>query len=125
MSKLALVLLLVPFAAGCSSFRWEGHGAGVTTEQSKRGIKDVAALSSEYNSQHFFREVRRRSDGRNNAFGRDLNAISEFLDRHLWNYNPNDPYINYPSDTTKLEHTGRFAYMTISSLPLVDEFTNR
>ncbi|MFY9343782.1 MAG: hypothetical protein WAT39_14935 [Planctomycetota bacterium] len=124
MRKSALVLLLLPVAA-CSSFRWEGHGGGVSAEQGKRGIKDVSALSSDFNSQHFFREVRRRSDGRNNAFGRDLMAISDFFDRHLWNYNANDPYINYPSDTTKLEHVGRFALMQASALPLVDELTTR
>lgn len=124
MPKFALVLLTLPIAA-CSTFRWEGHGAGVTADQSQRGIKDVAALSSEYNSQSFFREVRRRSDGRNNAFGRDLMSITDFFDRHLWNYNANDPYINYPSDTTKLEHIGRFGLMTASSLPLVDEITTR
>lgn len=124
MRKFALALALSPLAA-CSTFGWEGQGAGITAEQRSRGIKDVAALSNEYNSQQFFREVRRRSDGRNNAFGRDLMSIQDFLDRHLWNYNANDPYINYPSDTTKLEHLGRFGLTAASSLPLVDEVTNR
>ncbi len=124
MRKLALVLTLLPLAA-CSTFGWDGQGAGLSNDQKDRGIKDVAALSSEYNQQHFYRQVRRRSDGRNNAFGRDLMAIQDFMDRHLWNYNANDPYINYPSDTTKLEHVGRFGLMTASSLPLVDEVTNR
>lgn len=124
MQKTALVLLLLPLAA-CSSFGWEGHGGGLTADQSKRGIKDVAALSSEFSSQHFFREVRRRNDGRNNAFGRDLMSITDFMDRHLWNYDKNDPYINYPSDTTKLDHTMRFGLMTVSSVPIVDEFIVR
>jgi hypothetical protein len=124
MRKLALVLTLLPLAA-CSTFGWEGQGAGVTTDQQNRGIKDVAALSSEYNSQQFFRDVRRRSDGRNNAFGRDLMGIQDFLDRHIWNYNANDPYVNFPSNTTKFEHIGRFGLMTASSLPLVDEITYR
>ena len=52
-------------------------------------------------------------------------SIHQFFDRHLWNYDANDPYINFPSDTTKLEHVGRFGLMTASSLPLVDEITNR
>lgn len=124
MRKLALVLTLLPFAA-CSSFAWEGQGAGLTEAQKKRGLKDVTALSNEYNSQQFFREVRRRSDGRNNAFGRDLMRISDFIDRHVWNYDVNDMYVNYPSDTTKLEHTARFGLVAVSSLPLVDEITNR
>ena len=36
-----------------------------------------------------------------------------------------DPYINFPSRTTKLEHMGRFGLNTVSSLPLVDEITTR
>lgn len=124
MRKLALVLTLLPLAA-CSTFGWEGQGAGISKDQKNRGIKDVAALSNEFNSQQFYREVRRRSDGRNNAFGRDLMSITDFLDRHLWNYNANDPYINYPSDTTKLDHLGRFGLMTLTSVPGVDEITNR
>ncbi|MBL9076081.1 MAG: hypothetical protein JNL08_01175 [Planctomycetes bacterium] len=124
MRQLALVLALLPFAA-CSSFSWEGQGANISREQQKRGIKDVSALASTYETQSFFQDVRRRSDGRNNAFGRDLMRIQDFLDRHLWNYDANDPYINFPSNTTKLEHVGRFGLTTVSSLPLVDEVTNR
>ncbi|MCK5942297.1 MAG: hypothetical protein KAI24_10040 [Planctomycetes bacterium] len=111
--------------AACSTFGWEGQGAGLTEEQKQRGIKDVTALANEYETQSFFRSVRRRSDGRNNAFGRDLMSITNFLDRHLWNYDENDPYINFPSRTTKLEHVGRFGLNTVSSLPLVDEITTR
>lgn len=124
MRKLALVLTLMPLAA-CSTFGWDGQGAGISAEQNQRGIRSVSALSSEYQQQRFFREVRRRSDGRNNAFGRDLMRISDFIDRHVWNYDVNDMYVNYPSDTTKLEHTARFGLVAVSSLPLVDEVTNR
>ncbi len=124
MRKFALVLALLPMAA-CSTFGWDGQGSGITQEQQQRGIKDVAALANEYDTESFFRGVRRRSDGRNNAFGRDLTSISTFLDRHLWNYDENDPYINFPSRTTKLEHVGRFGLNTVSSLPLVDEITTR
>jgi hypothetical protein len=124
MRKLALVLALLPLA-GCSSFGWEHQNESLTEEQKERGVKDPAVLVNEYNSQQFFRDVRRRSDGRNNAFGRDLMAISDFMDRHLWNYNANDPSVNYPSNTTKLEHVGRFGLVTVTSLPLVDEITNR
>lgn len=124
MPKLALVFTLLPLAA-CSTFGWEGQGTSLTDAQKKRGLRDVASLSNEYESQSFFREVRRRSDGRNNAFGRDLMNVTDFIDRHFWNYDVNDPTINYPSNTTKLEHIGRFGLMTVSSLPLVDEVTNR
>ena len=85
MRTFALVLALVPLAS-CSTFGWEGQGAGVTKEQAARGIKDPAALASTYETQSFFRSVRRRSDGRNNAFGRDLMSITNFIDRHFWNY---------------------------------------
>ena len=124
MRKLALVLTLLPLAACSTPFTWEGQGS-ISEDQKNRGIKDVASLSNEYNSQNFFREVRRRSDGRNNAFGRDLMAIQDFFDRHIWNYNANDPSVNYPSNTTKLEHIGRFGLVTVTSLPFVDEITNR
>jgi hypothetical protein len=123
MRKLALALVLLPLAA-CSTFGWES-GSTVTSEQQQRGIKDVTTLANKYETESWFRSVRRRSDGRNNAFGRDLMNISDFIDRHFWNYNANDPYINYPSNTTKLEHLGRFGLVTISSIPPIDEFTTR
>ena len=124
MRQFAIVLMLLPLAA-CSSFGWSGQGTSLTAEQRQRGLRDVAALSNQHDTEQFFRDVRRKSDGRNNAFGRDLMKISDFFDRHFWNYNANDPYINYPSDTTKLEHIGRFGLTTVSALPLVDEVTNR
>ena len=124
MRKFALVLALLPMAA-CSTFGWDGQGAGLTQEQQQRGIKDVTALANQYDTQTFFRSVRRRSDGRNNAFGRDLMGITNFIDRHIWNYNTNDPAINYPSNTTKLEHLGRFGLNTVTAVPLVDEVITR
>lgn len=124
MRKLALVLTLLPLAA-CSTFGWDGAGGSTTQEQQARGIKDVAALSQQYETQSFFRGVRRRMDGRNNAFGRDLMAMQDFFDRHVWNYDANDPYINYPSNTTKFEHIGRFGLTMASGMPFVDEITNR
>ena len=124
MRKFAFALALLPLGA-CSTFNWEGQGAGLTQEQQRRGIQDVTALANEYETQSFFRNLRRRSDGRNNAFGRDLMAISDFIDRNFWNYDPNDPYVNFPSNTTKFEHLGRFGLTTVSSLPLVDEITTR
>ncbi|MEO6596171.1 MAG: hypothetical protein ABIP94_15595 [Planctomycetota bacterium] len=124
MRKLALVLTLLPLAA-CSTFAWDGQGGKLTAEQKKRGVKDVTALASDYETQTFFRSLRRRMDGRNNAFGRDLMNISDFFDRNLWNYDANDPYINYPSNTTKIEHLGRFALTTVSAVPGIDEITTR
>ena len=124
MRKFALVLALLPFAA-CQSFTWRGHGSGLSSEQKDLGIKDITALSNEYETESFFRGVRRRQDGRNNAFGRDMMRIQDFIDRHFWNYDVNDPYVNFPSDTTKFEHFGRFLLASGSALPGVDEITNR
>ncbi|MBL8724700.1 MAG: hypothetical protein JNK49_11675 [Planctomycetes bacterium] len=117
MQKFAYVLVLLPLAA-CST-------SGLTAEQKKLGMKSVSSLSSQYDRDTYFASVRRRSDGRNNAWGRDLSAISDFIDRHLWNYDARDPYVNYPSDTTKLEHVGRFGLNTVTAVPGVDEITTR
>jgi hypothetical protein len=124
MRKFALVLSLLPLV-GCQSFTWHGHGTGLTAEQKELGLKDITALSQEYDSAAFFRGVRRRSDGRNNAFGNGLMGVQDFIDRHFWNYDKNDPAVNYPSNTTKLEHFGRFMLVTGTSMPGVDEITNR
>lgn len=124
MRTLALALTLLPLCA-CSSFGWQGRGGSLSEDQKSRGLKEVSALSSEHETAQFFRGLRARNDGRNNAFGRDLMAIQDFIDLHFWNYNKNDPYVNYPSDTTKFEHLGRFGLVTVTSLPPVDELTNR
>ena len=124
MRTLALALCILPVAA-CSSFTWSGHGSGLNNEQRERGLQDVTALSNKYESEAFYREVRRRSDGRNNAFGRDLMMINDFIDRHFWNYDANDPAVNYPSDTTKFEHLGRWTLSTATMVPGFDEITTR
>lgn len=115
MRKLVLALLLLPMAA-CSS---------LSSEQESRGIRSVASLSNEYESGVFWHRLRQRSDGRNNAWGRDLMKINDFFDRHFWNYDVNDPTVNYPSDTTKLDHLGRFGMSVLTSVPGVDEITTR
>ena len=124
MRTLALSLLLLPLAA-CSSFTWQGHGTDLTQEQKELGVKDIAQLSSAYEAESFYRALRRRNDGRSNAFGLNLMKMQDFIDRHFWNYDVNDPYINYPSKTTKLEHLGRFTLYVTTSVPGVDEITNR
>lgn len=125
MRKFALVLTILPVLAACQNFGWEGAGGKISPEQKARGIKDVQALSSAHETESFFRGVRRRSDGLNNAFGRDLMSIQSFWDRYFWNYDANDPYVNYPSDTTRLEHVGRFGLSTVTSLPVIDDVTRR
>lgn len=113
MRKLAIVLALLPFAA-CSS-------AGLTAEQRKLGIKSVSSLSSDYESGSFWTRWRQRNDGRANAFGRDMQSMADFFDRHFWNYDVNDPYVNYPTDTGRLTHVGRFGATVVSSTPVVGD----
>ncbi len=124
MRKLALALTVLSLGA-CQSFTWQGHSSGLTEEQRALGMRDVKGLADKYETETFFRGVRRRNDGRNNAFGRDLMAIQDTIDRHFWNYDKNDPTVNYPSSTSKLEHLGRFGLVTVTSMPLVDEITTR
>ena len=122
MRQFALVLSLLPLAA-CSSLGLDGKDTYRTSGD--REIKPVSSLESRYQKNQFFGELRRRNDGRNNAFGRDLMAVQDFIDRHIWNYNQNDPYVNYRSNTTKIEHVGRFGLMQASSVPGVDEIVTR
>ncbi|MFN6196140.1 MAG: hypothetical protein ACK5BN_20195, partial [Planctomycetota bacterium] len=114
MRTFALVLALLPLGA-CSWFGLDGKSS--YRESGDREIKSVSSLERTHKRNQFFGELRRRNDGRNNAFGRDLMAIQDFIDRHVWNYNQNDPYVNYSNDTTKLGHVGRFGLMQASTVP--------
>lgn len=113
MQKLAFVIALLPIAA-CST-------SGLTAEQKKLGIKNVSSLSSDYESGSFWAHLRQRNDGRANAFGRDLQNITDFIDRHIWNYDVNDPYVNYPTDTGRFTHVGRFGASLVTSTPVVGD----
>ena len=107
MSKLALIL---PLALMCScQMTWRGQGGGVTPEQAARGIKDPTALVREYETESYWRGVRRRMDGRANALGRDLNSIATTVDRQFFNYSPSDPYVNFSSSVGTTDHLLRFA----------------
>lgn len=124
MRQLALAISFLSLAA-CSSFTWRGHSAGLTDEQREAGLKDTSALATKYESSRFYSDVRRRSDGRTNAFGRDLLKIVDFIDRHFWNYDANDPYVNYPTETTWFEQLGRFTLYEATSVPGVDALTKK
>ena len=52
--------------------------------------------------------VRRRADGRSNAFGRDLASIQSTIDRHFFNYSSDDPYVNVETNTSSGGHLLRF-----------------
>lgn len=103
MSRLALTLPLALTLASCSTFTWEKAPKDISS-----GEIDVDALVAEYETNAYWRSVRARSDGRANAFGRDMGSIVDVFDRYFLNYSVTDPYVNYPSDTGWLEHTGRF-----------------
>ena len=121
MRKFALVLALIPVAA-CSTVTSSVDsvfGGELTAEQRARGIKPVATLAADYKWDRYMAKVRRRSDGIDNAFGRDLGSISSFIDRHIYTYDANDPYINVPSDTTELGHVADFGVGIVTALPVV------
>jgi hypothetical protein len=122
MRTFALFIALLPLGA-CSWIGFDGQSS--YRDSGDREIKSVSSLETKHKKNQFFGELRRRNDGRNNAFGRDLMAIQDFIDRHVWNYNQNDPYVNYSNRTTKLGHVGRFGAMQVSSVPLVDEIVTR
>ena len=125
MRKFALVLALLPMASCSTFFGGPGARETVTAEQRARGIKPVSVLTSAYNQDRYLGAVGRRSAGISNAFGRDLASITSFMDRHIWNYNQNDPYINAPSQATRLQHVGAFGVDFVTAMPLVDEVTSR
>lgn len=126
MRKNALAFALLPMLGACQSFGWSGAGAGVTPEQAERGIMDPTALADANDTETFFASLRRRRDGRTNAFGRDLLKITDFIDRHFFNYSADDPYVNYPSSTTMVDHIGRFGVTSVTGrVPVIDDVTRR
>ena len=125
MRKFALVLALLPMASCSTFFGGPGATETVTAEQRARGIKPIANLTDAYTQDRYVQQIRSRTMGLNNAWGRDFASISRFIDRHIWNYDANDPSVNYPSSTTKLQHVGDFGVNVVTAVPLVDEVTLR
>lgn len=120
MRKLAFVLALLPMVA-CST----ASNTGLTEEQRNRGIKSVRSLSSSVEGRAFRLGLLRSFDGRSNAFGRDMGKIGDFFNRHIWNYDANDPYINHPTDTNRLHHIGRAGLGAVASTPVVGDVLGR
>lgn len=116
MRKLALLVPLLLATTACQGFTWHGQGSGVTEQQAALGIKSVSELASDYESRTYYRGLRRRMDGRANAFGRDLSSIQSSFGRHFLNYSEDDPYVNYPSNSSSLGHMGRFTTTFVGSL---------
>lgn len=107
MRRTLAVLALALALTSCKSFTWQGRGGGVDPNAAERGLKDVAQLTSEYETERFWRGVRRAADGRANAIGRDLSNIVETIDRHFFNYSPTDPMVNYETSTRSWDHLVR------------------
>jgi hypothetical protein len=108
--------------AACSSLSWKGRET--TSNTNPEGV-DPRALANGYESRAFYSDVRRRMDGRSNAFGRDMLKIVDFIDRHFWNYDADDPYVNYSTDTTWFQQLGRFTLYEVSSVPGMDSLLKK
>ena len=110
----SLVLLcLLP-----SCVTWAGQGKGVSDSDRAKGLRDVASLAKEQEAREYYRSLRQRRDGLTNALGRDLDNITAFIDRHFFNYSKDDPYVNFPTESTRLEHVFGFALDTTVATPL-------
>lgn len=107
--KLALIAPLLLLSA--CNITWPGQGRG-GSETSMRDVNDVAALQGSYDTKKYFGDVKRRKDGLENAFGRDLNQITSTIDRHFFNYSADDPYVNHPSTSSAFNHLMRFTINT-------------
>ena len=108
MRKLAVLLPLALLSFSCSSFTWQGQSAGVTEEQKERGLKDIATLTREYETENYWAGMRAKRDMLVNAWGRDFAAITTTIDRHLFNASPTDPSIAFPTESNYLDHTVGF-----------------
>lgn len=127
MSKLSALALSASVAllASCSSFTWRGQASEASAADASRGLKDMATLTTDYETEKFFAGVRRRMDGRSNAFSRDLDNITATLDRHFFNYSTDDPYVNFPTEYGPVDHTLRTAVKTVTPLPLTQDLMRR
>ena len=90
---------------------WPGQGRG-TGEASTKNVDDIAALQGQYDTTHYFESLRRRKEGLENAFGRDLDSITATIDRHFFNYSADDPHVNHPSSASHFNHLMRFGLNT-------------
>lgn len=107
MRRTFAVLAFALALTSCKSFTWHGRGGEIDPDAAARGLKGVAQLTAEYETERFWRGVRRAADGRANALGRDLSNIVETIDRHLFNYSWTDPAVNYETSTRSWDHLVR------------------
>lgn len=127
MSKLSALALsaAVALLASCSSFSWQGRSSDKSMADASRGLKDLPTLTQEYETSKFFAGVRRRMDGRSNAFSRDMDNISTLIDRHFFNYSADDPYVNFPTEYGPVDVTLRTAVKTAVPMPLAQDLMRR
>jgi hypothetical protein len=122
-SRLLSLAPLVLLAA-CQSFTWKGQSAPSADEMA-RGVKDLPSLTTAYETDKFFSGVRTRMDGRSNAFSRDMDNIIATIDRHFFNYSADDPYVNFPTQYSILDHSLRTGVRLVTPMPLVQEAMRR
>jgi hypothetical protein len=92
--SLAWFLAALPSVAiSCSSFTWKGREGVADPQAAARGIKTIDQLEEEYDSQRYWDFWRRNWDQRVGAIRRDLHEIHRGFDRHFFNYDWNDPYL--------------------------------
>jgi hypothetical protein len=102
MRKLASILSLTAIlGTACTWEPWHD----VPPEQAELGIKSVSTLQAEYESARSWSEVRGRMDGLTNALQRDLGNVFTTIDRHVFNYSPSDPSVNFPTTENFLSVT--------------------
>jgi hypothetical protein len=78
--------------ASCHSFSWKGREVG-DPEETARGIKSVEQLRNEYEAARYWNFWRKNHDGRYKAWARDWSDLHRSMDRQLFNYDWDDPYI--------------------------------
>ena len=92
--RLLFLLAIGPALAlgSCRSFSWKGREVG-DPEETARGIKSVEQLRNEYEASRYWSFWRKNHDGRFKAWSRDWSDLHRSLDRHLFNFDWDDPYL--------------------------------
>ncbi len=64
-------------------------------ESAARGVKDVQTLERDYNTQRYWAFWRHNLQGKWDSFYNGLHEIHRSFDRHLFNYDWDDPKARY------------------------------
>lgn len=79
---------------------------------------DVASLNDRTERSTYYRNLNLRRAGLTNALDRDLNNITTFIDRHFFNYSVDDPYVNFPTRSSRIGKSGGFVLDELIVTPL-------